>query len=65
MIIAVLLISLALLILAYEIDRLRQRVSKLEHQEEIHCNYTDGEIAQSFIEDVKMGVDKENTDEKD
>lgn len=65
MIIAVLLISLALLILAYEIDRLRQRVSKLEHQEEIHCNYIDGKISQSFIEDVKMWVDKENTDEKD
>ena len=34
MMIAVLLISLALFILAYEIDRLRQRVEKLEQQGE-------------------------------
>lgn len=65
MIIAILLISLALLILAYEIDRLRQRVSKLEQQGEIRCNCTDEDVAKSFIEDVKMGLNKENIDEKD
>lgn len=64
MIIAILLIFLPSFVLAYEIDRLRQRVSKLEQQGEIRCNYTDEEVAKSFIEDVKMGVNKENTDEK-
>ena len=53
-------IFIALFVMAYEIDRLRQRVSKLEQQGEIRCNYTDKEIAQSFIEDVKMGEIRRN-----